>query len=52
MLLLLVPMHRRYPQLTAVLAATLVLAAAAAWQLWFKPRVYLLDFVTKRPDDR
>lgn len=22
-----------------------------AWQLWFKPRVYLLDFVAKRPPD-
>lgn len=39
-------------QLTAVLCAALALAVWVAWQLWFKPRVYLLDFVAKRPPDR
>jgi hypothetical protein len=52
LLLLLVPLHCFCQQLSAVLAATLVLAAAAAWQLWFRPKVYLLDFIAKRPDDR
>lgn len=39
-------------QLTAVLCAGLALAAWAAWQVWMRPKIYLLDFVAKRPDDR
>jgi hypothetical protein len=39
-------------QSAAVLGVSLALAALLAWRLWFKSRVYLLDFVAKRPDDR
>jgi hypothetical protein len=40
-------------QAAALLGAGLaVLAALLAWQLWFRTRVYLLDFVAQRPDDR
>lgn len=33
-------------------ASLAALAALLAWQLWFRTRVYLLDFVAQRPDDR
>jgi hypothetical protein len=39
-------------QLTAVLGVSLALAALAAFQAWLRPRVFLLDFVAKRPDER
>jgi hypothetical protein len=39
-------------QSAAVLGVSLALAALLAWRLWFRSRVYLLDFVAKRPDDR
>jgi hypothetical protein len=34
------------------MGASLALAALLVWRLWFRSRVYLLDFVAKRPDDR